>query len=95
MMIQLHIFLWEEKKARIKLSKLCGPKDKGGLSLPDLRLYGISFEIPKLAKYWKLKDNMLDWIDIENKLCLSFSPNDKLFQRSNTTNPIFTHSREV
>lgn len=46
-------FLWEEKKPWIKLSKLCFPKEKGGLGLPDLRLYSISFEMAKLAKYWK------------------------------------------
>ncbi len=45
-------FLWEGKKARIKLSKLCAPKEKGGLGLPDPRLYRISFEIAKLAKYY-------------------------------------------
>lgn len=53
-------FLWEEKKAQIKLSKLCAPKEKGGLGLPDPRLYALSFEMAKLAKYWKLTDNRLD-----------------------------------
>lgn len=35
-------FLWDRKKPRIKMSKLCSPIDKGGLGLPDPRLYYIS-----------------------------------------------------
>ncbi len=88
-------FLWEGKKARITLSKLCTPKERGGLGLPDPRLYGISFEIAKLAKYWKPTENRLDWMDIENELCSPFSPKEKLSQRNDTTNPILVHSKEI
>lgn len=73
-------FLWDGKRARIKLSKLCAPKEKGGLGLPDPRLYEISFEMAKLAKYWKRTDNKPDWMEIENELCLPFSPKEKLSQ---------------
>lgn len=52
-------FLWEGKKPRIKISKHCerGEKEKGGLGLPDSRLYAMSFEMAKLDKYWKLTVN--------------------------------------
>lgn len=73
-------FLWDGKRARIKLSKLCAPKEKGGLGLPDPRLYEISFEMAKLAKYWKRTDNKPDWMEIENELCLPFSPKEQLSQ---------------
>lgn len=43
-------FLWEGRKPKIALNKMCSPKDEGSLGLPDLRLYHISFEISKLAK---------------------------------------------
>lgn len=88
-------FLWEGKKPRIKISKLCEPKEKGGLGLPDSRLYAMSFEMAKLAKYWKLTDNTLDWMDVENQLCSPFSAKEKLSQCSDTTNPVLIHSRET
>lgn len=88
-------FLWDGKRARIKLSKLCAPMEKGGLGLPDPRLYGVSFEMVKLAKYWKTTDSKLDWMEIEKEFCSLFSPKEQLSQRSNTTNPILVHSREV
>lgn len=88
-------FLWEGKKARIKLSKLCAPTEKGGLGLPDPRLYVISFEMAKLARHWKLTENRLDCIDIENELCFPFSAKERLSQQSDTTNPILIHSRQV
>lgn len=72
----------------IKLSKLCSPKEKGGLGLPDPRLYAISFEMAKLAKYWKLTDNRFDWMDIE-KLCSPFSVKEILSQCSDIKNPVF------
>lgn len=43
--------LWEEESPRIKLDKLCAPRHKkGGLGLPDLRLYYISFEKGKTSQ---------------------------------------------
>lgn len=88
-------FLWEGKKARIKLSKLCTPKEKGGLGLPDPRLYAISFEMAKLSKHWKPTDNSLDWIDIENEMCSPFSVKEILSQRSDIKSPVLVHSRDV
>lgn len=46
-------FLWGGKKARIKLSKVCAPREKGGMGLPDPRLYSLSFEMVRIVKYWK------------------------------------------
>lgn len=45
-------FLWERKWPRIKFSKMCSPRDRGGLGLPYSRLYCVSFEMAKLAKHW-------------------------------------------
>lgn len=42
-------FLWEGKRPRIKMSRLTSPKDKGGLGLPNVRMYNFSFETAKLA----------------------------------------------
>lgn len=84
-------FLWEGKKTRIKLSKLCSPKEKGGLGLPDPRLYAISSEMAKLAKNWKLTDNRPDWMDIENELCSPFGVKEILSQRSDIKSPVLVH----
>ena len=88
-------FLWEGKRPRIKLSKMCSPRDKGGLGLPDPRLYCISFEMAKITRHWN-KDNTLEWVAIENKMALPFSPIDRLSQCSpNLSNPIMAHSKEI
>lgn len=51
-------FLWEGKKPRIKMTKLSRPTDRGGLGLPDPRLYYISFEMAKLASHWTGCDHL-------------------------------------
>ena len=45
--------------------------------------------------YWKMTDNKPDWMEIENELCLPFSPKEQLSQKSWTTNPILVHCKEV
>ena len=53
-------FLWEGKKARIKLSKVCAPTEKGRMGLPDPRLYYLAFEMSKLAIYWEETGDTVD-----------------------------------
>ncbi len=36
-------FLWEGKTSRIRHSKMCSKRNKGGLGLPDPRLYCTAF----------------------------------------------------
>lgn len=68
-------FLWDGKRPRTRLIKLCLPRDGrgGGLGLPDPRLYYISFEMAKLALHWTGKCN-LDWAIIEKSLSLLLHP---------------------
>ena len=88
-------FLWEGKKLRIGMSKMCSPKDRGGLGLPSLRLYHVSFDIAKLAKHW-VKDNNLDWVSIESEMCSPFTTIDRLSQSQHgPMNPILSHSKGV
>ena len=70
-------FLWGRKRPRIKFIKVCSLRDKGGLGLPDPRLYYISFEMAKITRHWN-KDNTLEWVAIEYKMALPFSPIDTL-----------------
>ncbi len=88
-------FLWEGKRPRIKMSKLISPRDKGGLGLPDVRMYNFSFEMAKLAKHWSETDSELDWIKIEQKLASQFHPISILSKNSGAkwdSNPVITHS---
>lgn len=45
-----------------------------------------------LYQYWKLTDNRLDWMDIENAFCVPFSAKEK---QGSTTNPILAHAWAV
>ncbi len=65
--IMVKHFLWNGKRPKIKFNKLCAPRDKGRLGLPDPRLYQISFEMAKLAKHWN-NNAQLDWVTIEKTL---------------------------
>lgn len=58
--------LWDGKKPNFVSQR----KMWGYLGFPDPRSYGISLERAKLTRHCKLKDNVFDWMDIENQLCL-------------------------
>ena len=92
-------FLWAGRKPRFKLSKLYAPKDKGGLGLPDVRLYSWSFEMVKIAKHWSGTESGLEWAAIEKALAEPFQPITVISQQSTDKerdkNPIIKHSREV
>ncbi len=93
--IMVKHFLWNGKRLRIKFNKLCAPRDKGRLGLPDPWLNQTSFEMAKLAKHWNT-DTPLDWVTIEKNLSWPYSPIEHLSQcLDTTTNPIMKHSREV
>ena len=65
--------LWENKKPRINMKKVCSPRDVGGLALPYVKLYNLSFEMDKFAKHWGKRDAGLDWITIEQELSYPFT----------------------
>ena len=89
-------FLWDGKRPRIKLRKLCAHKEKGGLGLPDLSMYYLAFEMAKIARYWQATEDKAAWIKVEKEICSPFQPIEELSQkRSNITNPILLHSRDV
>lgn len=92
-------FLWAGRKPRFKLSKLFAPKDKGGLSLPDVRLYNLNFEMAKIAKHWSGMVSDLNWVTIEQTLATPFHPIQVLSQQVTGLveyrNPVIKHSREV
>lgn len=90
-------YLWDGKKPRINVNKLYAPRDKGGLALPNVELYNISFEVAKLARHWGNYDSHLRWT--QRSITAPFKHIEalslKIIQRQPTeeVNPILQHSR--
>lgn len=94
-------FLWDRKKPRINIKKMCSPRDMGGMALPNVRLYNLSFEMSRLIKHWKGTDSELSWIKIEQELVYPFKPLDVLSHGPSSngcefsSNPVLAHSKAV
>lgn len=92
-------FLWAGRKPRFKWSKMCAPKEKGGLGLPDVRLYSLAFEMSKIGHHWRGTGAELVWVDMETNLASPFHPMHVLSQclknKDKDTNPVIKHSQEV
>lgn len=92
-------FLWAGRKPRFKWSKMCAPKEKGGLGLPDVRLYSLSFEMAKIIHHWRGMGFGLVWANIEKNLAAPFQPIHILSQclrsKGKDINPVIRHSQEV
>lgn len=70
--------------------------EKGGLGLPDLRLYYLAFEMTKIARYWQTIKDKPAWMEVEKNICSPFQPSEILAQRrSNSSNPILLLSKDV
>lgn len=94
-------FLWDKKRPRINIKKMWSPREMGGMSLPNVRLYNISFEMSRLIKHWKGIDQELSWIKIEKELTSPFEPLDVLSHGVNIpghnyfSNPVLSYSKTV
>ena len=55
--------------------------DKGGLALPKVELYNISFEVAKLARHWDNYDSHLGFTQIERSITALFKPTEALSQK--------------
>lgn len=81
-------FLWDKKKPRIKMSKMCtgrDKRDKGGHCLPDVRVY------------WIGSDLDLHWVTIEQSLAAPNCPITILSQQVENKDliPALSYSRSV
>lgn len=75
--------------------KLYERREKGGLSLPDPRLYSVSFEMAKLVIYWGINQAGQEWLSIESEIYTPFDPKGMLSQSCTSLNPILFHSSQV
>lgn len=44
----------------------------GGLSIPDLRMYYLAFEMAKIARYGQAVEDKTAWMEVENEICSPF-----------------------
>lgn len=57
-------FIWQNKRPRIRLKILMSTKEKGGLGLPNLKLYYWAAQLRAVAA-WIVKDSKSGWVAIE------------------------------
>lgn len=62
----------QKKPQQICLNKLCEPKKKGSLSLPNMKYFCVVFEMSKLTEHWNRADADLDWVLMEWELTFPF-----------------------
>ena len=58
-------FIWNRKRPYMSLARLMKPKEKGGLSVPDIRLYQLASQLRYIAD-WIKSDNESTWLDLES-----------------------------
>ena len=75
------IFIWQNKRPRVRLKVLCARKDKGGLALPHFRSYYWAAQLGKLVSWMRL-DMDTKWVYIEQGSVKNISPSTLLFLNS-------------
>ncbi len=59
-------FLWDGKRPRIIMARIYDLKENGGLGLPDVEVYNISFELSVLVDHWETGgENVVGWTKLE------------------------------
>uniref|UniRef100_A0A665TEM0 Reverse transcriptase domain-containing protein n=1 Tax=Echeneis naucrates TaxID=173247 RepID=A0A665TEM0_ECHNA len=70
-------FLWNNKMPRFNWKKLSLPRDKGGLGIPDLYSYYLSFNARYSITwgYKKMRNKLVSGIPLKSNYCLMLVPN--------------------
>uniref|UniRef100_A0AAR2JXT8 Reverse transcriptase domain-containing protein n=1 Tax=Pygocentrus nattereri TaxID=42514 RepID=A0AAR2JXT8_PYGNA len=91
-------FIWNNKRPRLRLSLLYLPYDRGGLRLPNLKLYYWAAQLWAATCYFSTTDTPA-WIHIENKTKLpiiSYLYSDETKQLlKDTKNPFLKNTLSV
>uniref|UniRef100_A0A8C5Q7A1 Reverse transcriptase domain-containing protein n=3 Tax=Leptobrachium leishanense TaxID=445787 RepID=A0A8C5Q7A1_9ANUR len=64
---QILKFIWPKGRPRVQHGILCRPKARGGLALPDIKLYFFATQLARILD-WSLTSEEKLWLDIEEKL---------------------------
>ena len=88
-------FIWAGKRARMKLCRLQATTRKGGLRLPNIKLYQEAFLVAQIVSL--LSESMVrpTWVDIEEEINAPFRAADYLSQNTHLDNPIMKHTKTV
>lgn len=71
-------YLWNGGHSKIQLSKLQIFKENGGLSVPDFKLYFMSYQL-RAIQTWLNPHSLAPWRDIEAELVKPYRLQDILF----------------
>lgn len=71
-------FIWNGKRARIKLATLQRPKSAGGLALPNFQFYYWAFQL-KAMNLWLHPEISVSWRSVENELSAPYRLQDLPF----------------
>ena len=61
-------FLWAEKKIRVKISTLQAPTSKGGLNLPNFKVYYLAAQLRTVWAWLQRGNSNPAWLTIEQQL---------------------------
>lgn len=92
-------FLWNNRRARLRLSLIYLPFDRGGLKCPNIKWYYWAVQLRSIMFYFSTKD-MPHWIEMETQglnLPLPqylYSDKEKKLQKQ-TKNPILKHMIKI
>ena len=87
-------FLWNNKRPRMKLSKLQRPVDKGGLGIPNLQLYHYAFTVRHMAQWTLPPERAPPWFSLESAVCSPILPINKVSSKLDfidQSHPIISH----
>lgn len=92
-------FIWNNKCPRLRLSLLYLPYDRGGLRLPNIKLYYWAAQL-RAAMYYFCNAEVPAWIGIENStlelpLCLYLYSSQTKILRKRTQNPFLNNTISV
>ena len=85
-------FIWQKRKPRVRLKTLMTSKEKGGLGLPNIKLYYWSTRLRTISS-WVINDPDILWVPIEQNsipglpLCNTPFMNQKSLKKINISNP--------
>uniref|UniRef100_A0A3Q3BAI7 Reverse transcriptase domain-containing protein n=1 Tax=Kryptolebias marmoratus TaxID=37003 RepID=A0A3Q3BAI7_KRYMA len=95
----LNNFIWNNRRARLRLSLLYLPYDRGGLGVPNFKWYYWAAQLSSASCWFSATD--LSWVKIENINATPLSLNSYLYSRKckellkNTSNPFVKNTIRV
>lgn len=93
-------FIWQNKRPRVRLKMLMSGKEKGGLKLPNFRMYYWAAQLKSMAA-WIIHDPEMQWVSMEEYslpgISLRSLPflNPQSWKKIKITNPWVKHTVRI